>query len=235
MTRGCLQRAHIYIKPKHKVVIPGDNTCFVDYGNDLTRSMDDNWQGGQEWSAWVQTDRAGQRLHQEPAGIPAAEEQWGQFRADMCRQTGTSVRGWGGNVFLWKIWRERRASFIPDGVGGTIEGRTRTGRKDKIVSEWNAWRPCTLGAFVEKWLGKMTQETEFDKTTAKEKSEWSGGDLMHWGPGGRWYCSWWGRQVAGEDSFQFHWPPQSKTELGVPVEHLGTRVQDLLLHSWFNP
>lgn len=96
--------------------------------------VSDNWQGGQEWSAWVQTDRAGQRLHQEPAGIPAAEEQWGQFRADMCRQTGTSVRGWGGNVFLWNIWRERRASFIlENGVGGTIEGRTRTGRKDKSI------------------------------------------------------------------------------------------------------
>lgn len=89
--------------------------------------------------------------------------------------------------------------------------------------------------FLVKWLGKMTQETEFDKTTAKEKSEWSGGDLMHWGPGGRRYCSWWGRQVAGGDSFQFNWPPQSKTELGVPVEHLGTRVQDLSLHSWLNP
>lgn len=53
MTIGCLQRAHIYIKPKHKVVIPGDNTCFVDYGNDLTRSMDDNMVQS------VITDRAG--------------------------------------------------------------------------------------------------------------------------------------------------------------------------------
>lgn len=42
LTRGCLQRAHIYIQPKYKVVIPGDNTCIVDYGNDLTLSMDDN-------------------------------------------------------------------------------------------------------------------------------------------------------------------------------------------------
>lgn len=75
--------------------------------------------------------------------------------------------------------KEEPHLFWRTGWGGTIEGRTRTGRKDKIVSEWNAWRPRTLGAFMVKWLGKMTQETEFDKTTAKEKSEWSGGDLMH--------------------------------------------------------
>lgn len=97
--------------------------------------------------------------------------------------------------------KEEPRLFWRTGWGAPLRGEP--GQAGRIrVSEWNAWRPRTLGAFVEKWLGKMTQETEFDKTTAKEKSEWSGGDLMHWGPSGRWYCSWWGRQVAGGDSFQ---------------------------------
>lgn len=44
-----------------------------------------------------------------------------------------------------------------------------------------------------------------------------------------------GDKWLGEIAFNLTDPHKSKTELGVPVEHLGTRVQDLSLHSWFNP
>lgn len=78
----------------------------------------------------VITDRADKRgqherrqhLHQEPAGIPAAKEQWDQFRVRTCadRRERLSVKG-----------LERKESLVYSGErgGGTIEGRTRAGRK----------------------------------------------------------------------------------------------------------
>lgn len=118
--------------------------------------ISDNWQGGQEGSAWAQTDRARQHLHQEPAGIPAAKEQWAQFRVRTCADRREHLWEAGEETSFCERSGEKEEPRLlwRTGWGAPLRGEPGQAGRDKIVSEWNAWRPSTLGAICGEVIGE---------------------------------------------------------------------------------